>query len=244
MKIALASALVKNLDIDFNLQAIVDAMAACSGKADLILFGESVLQGFDCLCWEYEKDRHTALALTDDPIKRLCAAAKEYKIAVSFGFIEHGDNVLYSSQLFIGADGQIVDVFHRVSIGWKEPAADEHYIEGTQFNVFEYGGKKFATGLCGDLWTEGRPEEMKALNADVVLWPVWCDYSAEEWNTTTKYEYAEQAQLCGDHVLFVNPFCADETEDDAAAGGVAYFNDGRIVEEAPCGKSGILIVEL
>ena len=55
MKIALASAPVKNLDIDFNLQAIVDAMAACSGKADLILFGESVLQGFDCLCWEYEK---------------------------------------------------------------------------------------------------------------------------------------------------------------------------------------------
>ena len=35
MKIALASAPVKNLDIDFNLQAIVDAMAACSGKADL-----------------------------------------------------------------------------------------------------------------------------------------------------------------------------------------------------------------
>ena len=48
MKIALASAPVKNLNIDFNLQVIMDAMAACSGKADLILFGESVLQGFDC----------------------------------------------------------------------------------------------------------------------------------------------------------------------------------------------------
>lgn len=245
MKIALASAPVKNLDIDFNLQAIVDAMATCSGKADLILFGESVLQGFDCLCWEYEKDCHTALALTDDPIKRLCAVAKEYKIAVSFGFIERGNEVLYSSQIFISADGQIVDVFHRVSIGWKEyTKTDDHYREGDFFKRFEYRGKIFAVGLCGDLWTDGRPEEMKALNADIVLWPVWCDYPAEEWNTTTKYEYAEQAQLCGDHVLFVNPFCADETEDDAAAGGAAYFNNGRIVEEAPCGKNGILIVEL
>ena len=245
MKIALASALVKNLDVEFNLNAIVDAMAACSGKADLILFGESVLQGFDCLCWEYEKDRHTALALTDDPIKRLCTAAKEHKIAVSFGFIERGDDVLYSSQIFIGADGQIVDVFHRVSIGWKEyTKTDDHYREGDFFRRFEYGGKTFTVGLCGDLWTDGRPEEMKSLNADIVLWPVWCDYSAEEWNTTTKNEYAEQAQLCGDHVLFVNPFCADDTEDDAAAGGAAYFHNGRIVDEAPSGESGILIVEL
>lgn len=48
--------------------------------------------------------------------------------------------------------------------------------------------------LCGDLWTNGRPEEMKAVGADAVLWSVWCDYNADKWNNTIKYEYAKQAE--------------------------------------------------
>lgn len=245
MKIALASAPVMNRDIEFNLQAMTDAIEDCRGKADLILFGESVLQGFDSLCWDYETDRLMAVALTDIPIRRICDAARENQIAVSFGFIERGDDVLYSSQIFIGADCEIVNVFRRVSVGWKEfTKTDDHYCEGEHFEKFWYGGKTFSIGLCGDLWTDGRPEEMKALNADVVLWPVWCDYKADEWNTSIKYEYAKQAALCGDCVLFVNPFCADPGVTDAAAGGAACFENGSIVMEAPSGKSGILIVEI
>lgn len=245
MKIALASAPVKNRNMEFNLQAMVDAMEDCSGKADLILFGESVLQGFDSLCWDYETDRFMAVAVTDAPIQQIREAAKKSKLAVSFGFIERGEDVLYSSQIFIGADGEIVNLFHRVSIGWKEYGrTDAHYCEGTNFQAFSYGGKTFAVGLCGDLWTDGRPEEMKALNADIVLWPVWCDYSAAQWNDSIKYEYAEQAALCGNRVLLVNPFCADSEVTDAAAGGAAHFENGNIVKEAPSGKSGILIVEI
>ena len=56
MKIALASAPVKNRNIEFNLQSIIAAMENCSDKADLVLFGESALQGFDSLCWDYETD--------------------------------------------------------------------------------------------------------------------------------------------------------------------------------------------
>lgn len=245
MKIALASAPVKNRNIESNLQAMIDAMEDCSGNADLILFGESVLQGFDSLCWDYEIDRLMAVALTDAPIQRMCKAAREYNIAVSFGFIERGDDVLYSSQIFIGSDGEIVNVFRRVSVGWKYYwLTDAHYREGSCFEAFTYCGKRVAIGLCGDLWTDGRPEEMKALNADIVLWPVWCDYKADEWNSSVKHEYAEQAALCGDCVLFVNPFCADPDVTDAAAGGAVYFKNGSIVMEAPSGKSGILTVEI
>ena len=50
MKIALASAPVRNGDIEFNLRSMLDSMRACAGNAELILFGESVLQGFDALC--------------------------------------------------------------------------------------------------------------------------------------------------------------------------------------------------
>lgn len=245
MKIALASAPVLNRDIEYNLQAMIEAIADCSSKADLILFGESVLQGFDSLSWDYEIDKKMAVSLTDAPIQRMCECAKHNRIAVSFGFIERGENVLYSSQIFIGADGEIVTVFHRVSVGWKEyTKRDNHYREGVRFERFSYGGKTFSIGLCGDLWTDGRPEEMRALNADVVLWPVWCDYKADEWNTSIKYEYAEQAALCGRCVLLVNPFCADPGVTDAAAGGAAYFKNRRIVAETPSGNSGILIIEV
>lgn len=245
MKIALASAPVKNRNIEFNLQAMIDAMNKASGQADVILFGESVLQGFDCLCWDYDTDKHMAVALTDAPILRMCEAAKQYSIAVSFGFIERIGDILHSSQIFTGSDGEIVAVFHRVSVGWKEfTLTDDHYREGQHFEKFCYGGKSFAIGLCGDLWTDGRPEEMKALNADVVLWPVWCDYNADEWNNSIKHEYAEQAALCGDCVLLVNPYCADAGETDAAAGGVAYFKQGRIAADMPSGNSGAIIVEI
>lgn len=245
MKIALASAPVKNRNIEFNTQAMIEAMNKASGQADVILFGESVLQGFDCLCWDYESDKHMAVALTDAPIQRMCEAAKQCGIAVSFGFIERIRDALYSSQIFIGSDGEIVTVFHRVSVGWKEfSKTDNHYQEGQHFEKFCFGGKSFAIGLCGDLWTDGRPEEMKALNADVVLWPVWCDYKADEWNNCIKYEYAEQAGLCGDSVLLVNPCCADPDAPDVASGGLAYFQNGSIVSELSAGNSGTMIVEV
>lgn len=186
-----------------------------------------------------------AVSLTDTPIQRMCEAAKQYCVAISFGFIERINDILYSSQIFIGSDGEIATVFHRVSIGWKEyDKTDDHYREGQHLEKFCYGGKSFAIGLCGDLWTDGRPEEMNALNADVVLWPVWCDYNADEWNSSIKHEYAEQAGLCGECVLLVNPYCADTAETDAAAGGVIYFKHGSVAADMPSGNRGAIIVEI
>lgn len=174
------------------------AQAAADG-ADLVVFGESTLQGFDCLCWSYAADRDMALPLDSAPIRQLQDAAQKYATAISFGFIERDGDALYSSCAFIGADGEIIHRFRRVSIGWKDyRKTDAHYREGTHFEKFTYCGKTFAIGLCGDLWTDGRPEEMRALDADVVLWPVWCDYRADEWNSTIKHEYAEQAQSAAD----------------------------------------------
>lgn len=245
MKILAASLPVRTRDIEANMRTMTDAMSAAAGKADVILFGESALQGFDCLCWDYETDKCTAVEVTNPTIKRLQSAAREHHIAVSFGLIECAEDALYSSQIFIGADGEIVDLFRRVSIGWKEFGKTvEHYREGAAFGRFSYGGVTFSVGLCGDLWTEGRPEEMNALNADLVLWPVWCDYRAENWNCAIKHEYAKQAAICGKTVLLVNPFCADPEAVDCAAGGAAVFQNGEIVAELPAGQAGCLMFEL
>ena len=245
MRLALASQPVKNGEVEWNVQRMEDVLRACRGRADAVVFGESVLQGFDCLCWDYARDCAVAAALTDRPVQRLQTAARENGTAVSFGMIERAADGLYSSQVFLGADGRLVDVFHRVSVGWKDVRrTDGHYREGEGFHLFSYGGRRFAAALCGDLWTPGRPEELAALRADAVLWPVWCDYPAAEWNGHVKLEYAAQTSRCGCPVLYVNPFCADPDAPDAATGGAACFVGGGIVCEAPAGESGILLVEL
>lgn len=245
MKIALACAAAADRDIERNLSAMLEMIESVSGQADMIVFGESALQGFDCLCWDYVTDREMALTQDSAPIARLRSAARGHRMAVSFGFIERVKDVLYSSQMVVDPSGAILHNFHRVSVGWKEPQADEHYREGDRFARFSYGGKSFAVGLCGDLWTEGRPEEMKALGADIVLWPVYCDYDADEWNTSVKHEYAEQAALCGENVLFVNPFCVTGTAGEPrAAGGAAHFQNGRIISERPAGGMGYLVAEV
>lgn len=245
MKIALASHPVVTKNISHNLASMSRAIEQCSGKADMVVMGEAALQGFECLTWDYETDSHMAVSQDDPRIAQICDTAKRNQIAVSFGYIENAYDALFSSQIVIDAEGRIIHNFRRVSVGWKEYwHTDEHYQEGKRFEAFSYKGKRWAIGLCGDLWTEERPEEMRRLNADIVLWPVWCDYIAQRWNESVKYEYARQAALCGDCVLYVNPFCADEDVSDAASGGATCFKNGTIAQEAPAGKSDILIVEL
>lgn len=245
MKIVLAAAPVKTGAVAYNTAAMVQTLRECRGAAELVVFGESVLQGFDALTWDYETDRTIAVTQEGAEIMALRDAAKSHNVALSFGYIERDGDALFSSQIVIDAAGAVIHNFRRVSVGWKEfTKTDAHYREGDRFEKFRYGGKTLAIGLCGDLWTEGRPEEMMALNADVVLWPVWCDYKAGEWNTSTKYEYAEQAALCGACVLLVNPFCTDPGVTDAAAGGAACFKNGSIVAELPSGQSGYLTVEV
>ena len=143
MKIALASAKVIDKDIHFNMCSMLEAMRNCSGCADMVLFGEAVLQGFNSLCWDYETDKHMAVSLTDAPICRMREAAKEYGIAVSFGYIEKVMDSLYSSQIVIDSAGTIIHNFHRVSEGWKYYwLTDNHYCEGDTFQAFSYNGKR------------------------------------------------------------------------------------------------------
>ena len=245
MKIALACSHVITKNVTYNTTSILRTMEQCRGKADLVVFGESMLQGFESLTWDYETDRGMAVSLDDPSIAQIQNAAKQNHLAVSFGFIQKEADALFSSQLVVDNNGEILHLFHRVSEGWKAYwQTDSHYREGEKFQTFSYGGKTFSIALCGDLWTEGRPEEMMHLYPDAVLWPVWCDFEAHEWNETVKYEYARQAALCGDRVLYVNPFCTDLFVSDAATGGAACFEKGQISEELPAGKSGTMILEI
>ena len=242
MMIALAAVGFKNGDTAYNKEKIISVIREHRYHSDLILFGETFLQGFDSLSWNYDSDKSIAVTRNDPVIDEIREAAKECSVAVSFGYIEKEGDSLFSSQLTVGKNGDILDNFRRVSAGWKEPVADSHYKEGDGFHLFSFEDKKFAVGLCGDLWDDGNVEQMKTLNADIVLWPVYTDFNYEEWNTTIKNEYAEQAARFAHGVCYVNSVCMDREGVEIAKGGAAYFLDGRIKYQTPAGEESILYV--
>lgn len=244
MRCALASKGFVNENIQHNKNVIIDTMIKCSNAVDIVIFGEAFLQGFYGATFEIEHDEKLAISQNDFIIKEICSVAKEYKIAVSFGFIEKAKDCFYSSQITINSSGNIIDVYRRVSPGWKEEFANEQYREGNGFHIFSYMDRKIAIGLCGDFWFDTNINEVKKLLPDVVFWPVYTDFNYNEWNTSIKYEYAEQAGKIGGNVLYVNSVCKDKEGDDIARGGSALFIDGKISKEIPSGKEDILFVEV
>lgn len=243
MKIALASVGFITNDTAYNLEKIKTLIEKYASEVDLILFGESFLQGFECLSWDYTKDVNIAVHQDSELINDIRAMCEINRVSVSFGYIEKDENNLYSSQLTIDKNGETVDNFRRVSIGWKEPIADFHYVEGKGFGQFTYLDKTVSVALCGDLWYEGNCIQMKNLDSDIVLWPVYTDFDSQEWNESMKYEYAEQAEKCGNKVLYVNSYCLDQNSQGIARGGAALFSQGKIESEIPAGIEGVLVVE-
>ena len=244
MKCALASMGFINEDIQHNKKVIIDTLISNSASADIVIFGEAFLQGFYGVIFDVEHDAQIAVSQNDPIIKEICSVAKQFAIAVSFGFIEKENNYFYSSQITIDANGSVIDIYRRVSPGWKEAFANQQYCEGKGFHTFSFQGKNTVIGLCGDLWFDENIAEIKQLNPDVVFWPVYTDFNSKEWNEAIKYEYATQAKQFCDTVLYVNSYCKDKEGDEIAKGGSALFGDGCIRAEIPSGKEDILLVEI
>ena len=244
MRIALAAVGFITGDTEYNKNKIIKTVNECRDKADLVLFGETFLQGFECLSWNYEKDRGVAVSQDDPLISAVRETAKRNNIAVSFGYVEKEGDRLYSSQLTLGRDGHTINNYRRVSVGWKESIADSHYCEGEAFERFEYEGRILSVGLCGDFWDDRFCEQEKQLKADIVLWPVYTDFNYNVWNSSMKYEYAGQSEKIGDRILYVNSVCEETEAEEIARGGAVYFSDGRIVTEVAAGTENVLIVDI
>lgn len=244
MKCALASMGFINEDLQHNKQVIMNSLTACSAKADIVVFGEAFLQGFYGATFDVEHDMHIAVSQDDSIIKEICSAAKQASTAVSFGFIEKANRYFYSSQITIDTNGDVIDLYRRVSPGWKEVFANHQYREGTGFHLFSFREKNILIGLCGDLWFDENVNKIKQLNPDVVFWPVYTDFNFNEWNNIIKYEYASQANKFCETALYVNSYCKDKKGDEIARGGSALFRNGEICAEIPSGKEGILLVEI
>jgi len=235
--IALAAARHINRDIPHNLAQMERFIREAAAKgAQLVCFGEAFLQGFDCLDWNFETDKHMAIATDGETFAHICRLSAGIGIDILFGFIEREGETLYSSAALI-ADGRLHQLYRRISRGWKVYwRTDDHYREGDAVSVFTYRQKRFAIALCGDLWEY--PERF-ALEMDALLWPVHISYTQDEWDAGEGEEYAQQAHLASKTTLMVNNLA-----DGDAYGGAFLFEDGKLSSGIPMNQEGLLLIEV
>lgn len=237
MKIALASKPFVNGDTPRNLQTMLASMgeAAASGAA-LICFGEAFLQGFDALHWTWQQDQPIAVDRCSSEILRLQQASRTLGIDVLFGYIERAGEELYSSCMLI-EQGEITLNYRRISRGWKEyTRTDHHYREGDSPCLFTYRGRKMTIALCGDLWDR---RDAFILGAEVLLWPIYCDYSLHEWANGVTADYAHQCCGVAPVTLMINSICPPD-----GFGGCWQFEDGALRAQLAPGTEGLLLVEV
>jgi len=127
MRIGLVSEKSASGDIEHNL-SVIERQLSQSKDFDLLLFGESFLQGFNSLSFEYETDAKNALAQNSNVFERIGQAAKESGTATGFGYFETDSTSLYCSYAIIDGSGKQIYNYRRMSTGWKwvEKACDKY----------------------------------------------------------------------------------------------------------------------
>ena len=236
IKIALAPIEFINNNIEYNLKQIEKSMIkAKSEKANLICFGESFVQGFDSLSWEFEKDKYIALSQSSEVMNKIKQFTCEIGIDLLIGYLELVEEVIYSSYALI-SNGKIIHNHRRISKGWKEISiADEHYQEGTNVQIIKYKSINLVVALCGELWDY---KENFILNEDLLIWGIYCNYSLEEWKKE-KVEYTMFASTICNNVAIINSI----SHDIDSYGGAWYIENGQIKNSIDFNINDLLFIE-
>ena len=101
MKIGLVSYEFKNGKIEYNIEKIENAIISANEKADLLCFGETFLQGFDSLSWNYEIDKDIAITQDSVVMEKLKNLSEKHKIDLGIGYIEREKEKIFSSFVVI-----------------------------------------------------------------------------------------------------------------------------------------------
>jgi N-carbamoylputrescine amidase len=237
--IGLAAAKFKNNDVKLNIDTVVAFLQKAKKQgADLLLFGECFLQGFEALSWKPDIDMNIGIEKNSDSIKSLREQCRIMNTAVGIGYIEKENGKLFSSYIIIDKNGNELVNYRRISRGWRTKDSDDSiYREGSQFETFEYYGYKMTVGLCGDFWTD-YVIALLPKDVDAVIWPVFVGFTKDEWIKTEFSEYATQAKIICRNIFFVNSIC--EEEKSPAHGGCFAIIENELKSALDMGKEDIL----
>ena len=211
-------------------------------NVDLLLFGETYLQGFNSLKWIPEKDLPVGIERQSKIINILRLCCSEIEMALGMGYIERANGKLFSSYLVIDKKGHDIINYRRISKGWRNPNSDnEIYREGNEIYTFDYMGYKMSVGLCGDFWDNDVMQKIPKEKIDIMLWPAFVYYDKNEWTAEEFNSYIDQSRKICKNIVFINSICEDE-ESSVYCGSFAVINN-ELIASTEQGKEDILIVD-
>lgn len=243
MNLGLAVAEFLKFDIEKNLITIEQNLKYAERiHIDILFFGEAVLNGYNGLTWNIEKDiEKYSIDQGSEYIQELQNLAFKRKTGIGLGYYERSGERIYDSYLIISRKGEILINYRRISSGWKPKGKiSDMYSNGTEPGIFSYQGKEFGVLISGDLWANEYLKNIRFSTVDVLLWPLYINYSLEDWKERKKNAYKKRAKQSGKDTLIINSL----KKDDAIGGAYFISRDNDLSEELPPGMEGILKISI
>lgn len=242
-----AAAAMKSIDFDIqgNIERISELFAQIKQKkASYLFIGEASLNGFDGLTWKYDKDIiENAFDIDGRVISELRRLCRKYEVGLGVGCYEKHDENISNSYFIFDKHGKTECRYRRISKGWKGSVyTDSRYTNGQEYSFVKLGNTRYLISICGDLWD---PEYFNGLNKlyfDAILWPVYLDYSINEWEYAAEKEYCDQIKMFGKRTILIN---SRGIRTDSAKGGIMEISaSGDIVKKIEMESSEVMIFEL
>ncbi|MDQ0217714.1 hypothetical protein ELQ35_13150 [Peribacillus cavernae] len=231
-------------DVDANLTKMIEIMRTNKGKADMLVFPELSLTGYDL------KDRLYDVALTTDSqeIARVCEASLETGMNAVFGFVEKGKSEkIYNSAMMI-KDGQVSIVQRKIyptNYGVFEEG--KYFTKGKKVKVEQIGSFTSSMLICNDLWHPSLPHIAAHHHASLLIGLI----NSPEGGLGSKYSssvgWARVGQfyagIYGCYVVLVNRV---GTEKGLKFYGNSMMIDpyGEIIAQCPYGEEFVQICEI
>jgi predicted amidohydrolase len=244
MKIGLCQTSPKLGDVEFNLSEMIRIMEEYQGKADLLVFPELSLTGYDLK----EKLYDVALTLDSAPIRKVSEASKKTKVSVVFGFVEQGmGEQIYNSAILI-KNGEISSVQQKIyptNYGIFEEG--KYFSRGKKVKVDTFGPFNTSMLICNDLWHPSLPHIAAHQHASLLIGIINSPKGGIDKNYSSDIGWVRVGQfyasIYGCYVVLVNRV---GKENDLEFYGSSKLFDpyGEIIAQCPIDEASIVITEI
>nr|WP_263323494.1 nitrilase-related carbon-nitrogen hydrolase [Neobacillus sp. Marseille-Q6967] len=244
MRLAIAQVAPVFGNIDANLSEMINIMERNKDKADLLVFPELSLTGYDL------KERLYDVAITTESkeIKEVCKASEELGMNVVFGFVEQGKgDQIYKSAVMI-KDGKVTSVQRKIyptNYGIFEEG--KYFSKGKRVHVQHLESFTSCMLICNDLWQPSLPHIAAHYHTSLLIGLInspdgglGSKYSSSEgWETVGKF----YAGMYGCYVALVNRV-GKENEISFYGNSKVIDPYGQIIAQCPYGELSVQICEI
>ncbi|MDD5178406.1 MAG: carbon-nitrogen hydrolase family protein [Candidatus Nanoarchaeia archaeon] len=216
MKISIVSFPIGN-SLEGNFSQIKEAIET-SPKADIWLFPEGALTGYDCENGNFIKN------INFDKLNQLHQKCRNltifHKTNLIIGSIEKEDNKYYNAAFIFLADGTI-QKYRKINLAFFDK---KHFITGNSLPVFEINGTKIGIQLCREVFY---PEQWRllALKGAKIIFHLNNCVGKEKYNLWKSYLISRAAE----NQRYV--FSANTPSESVGCPTIAISPEGEVLEE-------------